>query len=59
MQVPSYTSTNIDSQKQASNNPTGFISLLLLATAIPFILGPLLRNVYTDSEIAQQFFYLT
>jgi len=58
MQTYPYTSNTINSNDQASNKPIKFIILLLLATAIPFFAGPLLRTVYADSEIAQQFFYV-
>ncbi|TXL17427.1 hypothetical protein BMR04_05660 [Methylococcaceae bacterium HT3] len=58
MQTSTYTSTTVDSNKQASNKPLKFIILLLLATVIPFIAGPLIRSVYSSSDIAQQLFYL-
>lgn len=41
-----------------SNKPTKFIILLLLATIIPFIAGPLIRSVYSGSDFSQHIFYL-
>ncbi|TXL05542.1 hypothetical protein BMR09_09925, partial [Methylococcaceae bacterium CS3] len=58
MQTSTYTSTTVHSNKQASNKPLKFTILLLLATVIPFIAGPLIRSVYSSSDIAQQLFYL-
>lgn len=58
MQTPSYTANTIQSKEQVQNKPIKFIILLLLATAVPFIAGPVLRSVYSSSDIAQQLFYL-
>lgn len=54
MQAPSSTNTPNEARQQ----PIKFITLLLLVTATPFIIGPLIKSVYADSDIAQQVFYL-
>ncbi len=57
MQASSYTNTKINSNENGKDKPVKFILLLLLATATPFIAGPILRTVYSGSDIAQQLFY--
>lgn len=58
MQASPYTSNTINSNGQTGNKQLKFIILLLLATITPFIAGPLIRSVYSSSDIAQQLFYL-
>lgn len=58
MQSTSLTGNLINSGGQTRNKPVIFITFLLLATALPFIAGPILRSVYSGSDMAQQLFYL-
>ncbi|MBT3813679.1 MAG: hypothetical protein HOE45_12200 [Gammaproteobacteria bacterium] len=58
MQSTSLTGSLINSGDQPRNKPVIFITFLLLATALPFIAGPILRSVYSGSDVAQQLFYL-
>lgn len=56
MQTDSFTSNNINSFDVPKSTSRSFVTILLAVTVLPFIAGPLLRSVYSNSAFAQHLF---